>query len=337
MSKWTADMVRAALEKNPQLSAVTDAIGVGGPGMNHVCKQCGIGFYAWPSSKRQYCSLQCAYSSQERSDKIALLQRKDRGTAVCVGCGSTFTKHVRSGKGLYCSQPCAARTEGPKHIRAAQAVRAIPDPSKKTTFACKVCGKECTRYKNTVNKNLYCSNKCARRCPDVLKQCTITRNSKTQRNVYSRCSKGWIYVGEKSLFVKSQWEANYAFYLQSLKEQGLILEWEYECETFWFDKIKRGVRSYLPDFKIFSSSGIEYHEVKGWMDSKSRTKLKRMRKYHPSISIILRDQSWFKWASSNGPSLLPGWGTKPIPKNAARRKENVKKEKRKELKSKSTK
>ena len=31
----------------------------------------------------------------------------------------------------------------------------------------------------------------------------------------------------------------------------------------------------------------EYHEVKGWMDDKSITKLKRMRIYHPDVRIKL--------------------------------------------------
>jgi hypothetical protein len=32
---------------------------------------------------------------------------------------------------------------------------------------------------------------------------------------------------------------------------------------------------------------VEYREVKGYMDSKSRTKLKRMKKYHPAVTVIL--------------------------------------------------
>src|SRR4051812_46374772 len=60
--------------------------------------------------------------------------------------------------------------------------------------------------------------------------------------------------------------------------------WEYEPDTFWFEKIKRGVRSYLPDF--IDMNGTSYHEVKGWMDPKSVTKIKRMANY-PAVKLVV--------------------------------------------------
>ncbi len=90
--------------------------------------------------------------------------------------------------------------------------------------------------------------------------------------------KGWREIGGKRHYFKSLWEANYARFLQWLKEQGKIENWQYEPDTFWFDKIKRGVNNYTPDFKITHlkpvkyidgrSSQFEYVEVKGYMDSK---------------------------------------------------------------------
>ena len=98
------------------------------------------------------------------------------------------------------------------------------------------------------------------------------------------CSKG-------NQFFRSKWEANYALYLDWLIKQKQLLNWEYEAETFFFDKIKLGTRSYRPDFKVFNNDGsIEYHEVKGYMDSKSKTKLKRMTKYFPKIKMVLIEQ-----------------------------------------------
>ena len=74
-------------------------------------------------------------------------------------------------------------------------------------------------------------------------------------------------------------------------KQNQIKKWEFEPDIFWFLKIKRGVRSYKPDFKVFNSNGtVEYHEVKGWMNPKSKTKLKRMAKYYPNIKMILVDR-----------------------------------------------
>ena len=106
---------------------------------------------------------------------------------------------------------------------------------------------------------------------------------------------GWREVGDKRHYFRSRWEANYARYLEWLKERGDIVDWEYEPETFWFDGIKRGVRSYLPDFRVHELDGSKpLHEVKGWMDARSKTTLKRMAKYHPAERIILIREREYK-------------------------------------------
>ena len=90
------------------------------------------------------------------------------------------------------------------------------------------------------------------------------------------------------LYLRSTWEANYARYLNFLIHQEEILCWEYEPDTFEFKAIKRGTRFYTPDFKVFELDGsFKYHEVKGYMDKVSVTKLKRMAKYYPDIDIVL--------------------------------------------------
>lgn len=106
---------------------------------------------------------------------------------------------------------------------------------------------------------------------------------------------GWYTVGGREIYFRSGWEYKYALYLEFLKAHGEIYEWYFEEDTFWFENIKRGVRSYTPDFKVYTSpEKFEYHEVKGWMDDRSKTKLKRMAKYHPKIKMVLKDSEWFK-------------------------------------------
>jgi len=114
--------------------------------------------------------------------------------------------------------------------------------------------------------------------------------------IYSRTQKGWReFSGGKRYYFRSKWEMNIAKYFDWLKLKGEILEWEYESETFWFDNIKRGVRSYTPDFKITERNNSQHFvEVKGWMDSKSQTKLKRMAKYYPKVKINLYDEDVYK-------------------------------------------
>jgi hypothetical protein len=119
---------------------------------------------------------------------------------------------------------------------------------------------------------------------------------------------GWREIAGRKIYFRSKWEANYSRYLQWCKEQGHILDWEHEPKTFWFESIKRGVRSYLPDFKIWPTTGETYWvEVKGWLDPKSATKLKRMAKYYPHEKIELIKADWFAKNNHIMRNLIRGW------------------------------
>lgn len=124
-------------------------------------------------------------------------------------------------------------------------------------------------------------------------------NSKTYK-------RGYYNIDGKTMYFRSSWEAVYAIYLNILLNIKAIKLWEYEVDTFWFEKIKRGVRSYTPDFKVFHINGdIEYHEVKGHMDPKSKTKIKRMKLYYPKIKLIVIGEKEFK-------NIKNKWGLKKI-------------------------
>jgi len=119
---------------------------------------------------------------------------------------------------------------------------------------------------------------------------------------------GWREIGDQRCYFRSRWEANYGRYLEWLRSIGEITSWEHEAQTFWFKGIKRGVVSYLPDFKVTNPSGsIEWHEVKGWMDSRSKTTIARMAKYHPSEKLIVIREKQYKEIGRKVSSLIPGW------------------------------
>lgn len=121
------------------------------------------------------------------------------------------------------------------------------------------------------------------------------------RNSVTRSSAEWREIGGKRKYFRSRWEANYAFYLQFLKEEGHIQDWFHEPKTFWFEGIKRGVNNYKPDFQIIKSDGSSlWAEVKGYMDSKSQTKIKRFKKYFPEETLIVIDKKWF---AQNNPKM----------------------------------
>lgn len=114
-------------------------------------------------------------------------------------------------------------------------------------------------------------------------------------SAYPNVQRGDYDINGRTFYFRSKWEANYALYLDFLVKQRQILKWEYEADKFIFDKIQFGTRSYMPDFKITNADGtIEYHEVKGYMDGRSRTKLRRMKRYYPNVKIILIDTSFYK-------------------------------------------
>lgn len=96
-------------------------------------------------------------------------------------------------------------------------------------------------------------------------------------------------------YFRSKAEANYARFLNHCikTKHGNIIRWEYEVQEFEFP-IKRGERFYKPDFKVWMKDGTyQWHEVKGWMDAKSKTKLKRFKQFHPAeeakLVLIMMD------------------------------------------------
>jgi hypothetical protein len=119
---------------------------------------------------------------------------------------------------------------------------------------------------------------------------------------------GWREIGGKRKYYRSRWEANYARYLEWLKSRNLIKDWSHEPETFWFDGIKRGVRSYLPDFRVIEvDDAVTFYEVKGWFDARSKTAVARMGRYHPAVKLILVFEKQYKQIAAISAHLIPDW------------------------------
>jgi len=99
-------------------------------------------------------------------------------------------------------------------------------------------------------------------------------------------------------YFRSSWEANYARYLNFIKEP-----WKYEGKE-WEFPVKRGTRFYKCDFYLPTRN--EYHEVKGYMDKQSKTKLNRMKKYYPEVKIVLIGADEYK-EIAKFKNLVSGW------------------------------
>jgi len=119
---------------------------------------------------------------------------------------------------------------------------------------------------------------------------------------------GWREIGGIRKYYRSKWEANYAYYLEWLKSNKQIADWKHEPRTFWFEGVKRGTVSYLPDFWVQEISGKDsFHEVKGWMDARSKTKIARMAKYYPEIKLVVIDSKGYEALRRSVKGLVPGW------------------------------
>lgn len=300
------------------------------PQNNVVCQQCGKPFYASPGHVAKgwgkFCSIPCRTAAWRGMDHPHWLSG---GDTVCLFCGKTFhakASHVSKGEGKYCSKKCYAATQAHPEER-----------------ICEHCGKTFVVYQAQIRKGggRYCSTECAaaaqstkveltcQECGQVFreKQCELRRRDK--RSVGTFCSlackaramshegrtrgrgRGSSKSGKRQdlggLYVRSSWEANWARYLNWLKAQGEIRGWEYEVDTFEFP-VKRGSRFYTPDFRVTNRDGsVEYHEVKGWMNPESATKLKRMARYYPEVKLVLIDKEVYQSVAREMKNLIAEW------------------------------
>jgi hypothetical protein len=92
-----------------------------------------------------------------------------------------------------------------------------------------------------------------------------------------------------NVWMKSTMELNYAAYLLWLKDRGAIADVLYEPKLYdyreWYQK---GAMHYTPDFLVIHPDGRkEWHEVKGYLDGPSKTKLKRYLKHYGQIPVVL--------------------------------------------------
>lgn len=231
----------------------------------------------------------------------------------CDTCGRLFKvqlyrlkrKELGIHQGLYCSIPCSLkarkgeRKKSPpprsEETRRKMSIGAIKKWNKtREVRFCPICG----RFFEVIStkKQQFCSRDCAYK-------------ARTKTTSFSR-SKGGKREDLGGVYFRSSYEANYARYLNYLIANGDDIEkWEYEADTFEFEKIRKGVRFYTPDFKVtFGDGHIEYHEVKGWDYPRGKTARKRMQKYYPHIKLLLVERDFFRAVRAQGfHRLIPNW------------------------------
>lgn len=93
-------------------------------------------------------------------------------------------------------------------------------------------------------------------------------------------SKGAYYKG---IWMRSTWELAYAKYLDALK-----IRWQHEPKMF----VLRNGQRYIPDFYLPDKN--EWHEVKGWMDKRGESKIRRFKQTYPSEKLIIINKEIWK-------------------------------------------
>lgn len=239
------------------------------------CPICRKNFSVWPSiaNRRKCCSLECG----------DIMARKNKLPSTCKNCGVKISSNR-----IFCGHKCYF-----EFMRKSRKERTD------NLVTCKVCGKVFIT-KTITKKATYCSLNC------YGKDAVRLMDNRTHNG------RGGKREDLNGQYFRSSWEANYARYLNWLISIGEIQSWEFEPETFEFVKIKKGNRFYTPDFRITNNDGsIEFHEIKGYMDENSATKLKRMSKYYPDIKLVLIDKDAYRALAKSVRALITGWEENP--------------------------
>ncbi len=94
---------------------------------------------------------------------------------------------------------------------------------------------------------------------------------------------------------RSEFEYKYARYLDLLKTENKIKDWDYEGKIrkwgehkFIFKNVETAPVQYTPDFMIRNNDNtFEYHETKGYLLKYDITKFKRMWEQRPEVVLVL--------------------------------------------------
>ncbi len=121
-------------------------------------------------------------------------------------------------------------------------------------------------------------------------------------------SAAWLEIGGKKKYFRSKMESNFAYYLEWLKNNGNIIEWQHEPCLFKLEGRMGTISHYKPDFVAVGVDEKWYwYEVKGYMDKRSQAKINAFRKQYPNLSLTVVDKKWFRDNSKKLKGLVPGW------------------------------
>lgn len=255
----------------------------------------------WVSSK--YCSYKC-HAQAKRNQALKKPKRKK----ICKYCNSIFYRDkgesdIQWQAMKFCSSACAGNSRR-KHAsskdkgaayrrRLGMAVRGSPEHLESLSRLTKLAMQRADVQEKIRQPRSAMSLERRMQMSEARKG-KMPANLGDASGKFSNVKRGHYDINGTTIYFRSGWEANYALVLDMLIDHEEIIKWEFEPDTFMFEQIKLGTRSYTPDFKVFNNNGShEYHEVKGYMDSRSKTKIKRFAKYYPNEKLVLIDKDQY--------------------------------------------
>jgi len=113
---------------------------------------------------------------------------------------------------------------------------------------------------------------------------------------------------------RSRWEANVARYFEALRTGRIstdfdVINWIYEPFRFRFP-VERGTIDICPDFAlVLRGRPLTLVEVKGHLDKKSETQIRRLKKYYPDIfeNFLLFNGERYRAIEKSLAPIIPGW------------------------------
>ena len=110
----------------------------------------------------------------------------------------------------------------------------------------------------------------------------------------------------------SNYEYNYALFLDYLYDNGEIAGWIKNTTLFGFsEQVEyrgRKQKSYRPDFIVFMKDGrYEIHEVKGWINERSESVLKQFQKDYRDLTLKIITKDDILSLQNNFSEKLWGW------------------------------
>ena len=110
----------------------------------------------------------------------------------------------------------------------------------------------------------------------------------------------------------SNYEYNYAQYLDYLMKNKKITYWFRNTTRLPLSKhIKcrdRVLKTYTPDFWIITNNGkLELHEVKGWMNDRSKKILSQIKRDYKNLKLIVIDKNEMLRLQNKYKTIINDW------------------------------